>query len=240
MRPCGPSIRPCDAQQLFARRLLVGDPAEKPDEFAGAESVLGGPRAPILAQSGQVDVLFSFAGLERSDLGGVEAAPVRRARAPRRPALRRVENSRITARGTCLISAMPLRGSSHSTPRAAGQLGAKLGLVEVAGGEPVALEDRLAVEGAPLAVAGALRHVRDDHVRVEVRILGAAGAVLVGGGDEPGRVLAVHALGAATGHARLVLEVAERRLPRGQMGLVDGAARLLVAERVEQADALRR
>ena len=63
----------CDAQQLFARRLLVGDPAEKPGELAGAEAVLGGPRAPILAQSGQVDVLFPFAGLERSDLGGVEA-----------------------------------------------------------------------------------------------------------------------------------------------------------------------
>ena len=135
----------------------------------------------------------------------------------------------------------------HALPRlvpfdaeGSGQLGANLGLVEVAGREPVALEDRFAVEGAPLAVAGALRHVRDDHVRVEVRILGAARAVLVRGCDEAGCVLAVHALGAATGHARFVLEVAERGLPCSEMGLVDSAARLLVAEGVEQADALGR
>src|SRR4029079_18831369 len=66
----------------------------------------------------------------------------------------------------------------------AGQLSAELGLVEVAGGEAVALQDRLAIERAPLAVARALREVRDDDVGVEVRVLGAARAVLVGGGDE--------------------------------------------------------
>ena len=52
------------------------------------------------------------------------------------------------------------------------ELGTKLGLVEVAGGEPVRLQDRLAVEGPPLAVARCLGEVADDHVRVQVRVLG--------------------------------------------------------------------
>ncbi len=47
-------------------------------------------------------------------------------------------------------------------------------------------------------------------------------------------------LRAAADDAGLVLEVGERRLPGGQVRLVDGAAGLLVAERVQQADALRR
>ena len=112
-------------------------------------------------------------------------------------------------------------------------------LVEVAGREPVGLQDRLAVERAPLAVARPAGHVGDDHVRVQVRVLRAARAVLVGGGDEAVAVLAVDAAGAATDDAGLVLEVRERGLPGGDVRLVDGAARLLVAERVQEADALR-
>ena len=65
------------------------------------------------------------------------------------------------------------------------------------------------------------------------------GAVLVGGGDEALAVLAGDAVGAAADDARLVLEVGERRLPGGGVRLVDRAARLLVAERVQEADALR-
>ena len=53
------------------------------------------------------------------------------------------------------------------------ELGTKLRLVEVAGREPVGLQDRLAVERAPLAVARALCHVGDEDVRVQVRVLGA-------------------------------------------------------------------
>ena len=152
---------------------------------------------------------------------------------------RRVENSSITSRGTPLRSASPLYGVSHSTPRRLGELAAQVGLVEVAGGEPVGLEDRLAVEGPPLAVARAAGHVGDDHVRVQVRLLRARGAVLVGGGDKALAVLARDAAGAAADDARLVLEVGERRLPGGGVRLVDRPPGLLVAERVQEADALR-
>src|SRR6266498_1023947 len=111
-------------------------------------------------------------------------------------------------------------------------------LVEVAGGESVGLENRLAVEGAPLAVAGPAGHVGDDHVRVQVRVLRARGAVLVGGGDEAGAALADDAVLALAGHARPLLEVGERRLPGGEMRLVDGVPYVLAAERVQEADAL--
>ena len=62
--------------------------------------------------------------------------------------------------------------------------------------------------------------------------------MLVGGRDEPARVLAVDTVPATAGDARLVLEVGECRLPGRQVGLIDGAPGLLVAERVQQADAL--
>src|SRR6266508_1101777 len=111
-------------------------------------------------------------------------------------------------------------------------------LVEVAGGESVGLENRLAVEGAPLAVAWPAGHVGDDHVRVQVRVLRARGAVLVGGGDEALAVLAADAPGTAADDTGLVLEVGERRPPGGGVGLVDGPAGVLGAARVQQADAL--
>ena len=114
-----------------------------------------------------------------------------------------------------------------------------MGLVEVAGGEPVALQDRLAVERPPLPIARTLRHVGDDHVRVQVRVLRPAGAVLVRGGDEADRMFAAASLRPATDHARLVLEIGKRRLPSGQVRLIHRAPRLLVAKRVQQADALR-
>jgi hypothetical protein len=84
--------------------------------------------------------------------------------------------------------------------------------VEVAGGEPVGLEDRLAVERSPLAVVGA-GHVGDDDVRVQVRLLRAARAVAEGGRHETSAVLTDKTALAAAYHACLPLEVAERRLP---------------------------
>ena len=119
------------------------------------------------------------------------------------------------------------------------QLEAELRLVEVAGREPVGLEQRFAVERAPCPV-GAPRHVGDDHVRVQVRILRSRRSVPVRGGDEPGAAFANDAVLALARHARLTLEVAERRLPRGEVRLVDRVRDLSAAERVQQADALRR
>ena len=206
-----------------------------------AEAVLGGARAPVLAQPRQVDVLLALARLERRDLGGVEAARCRARPCCSTTCARRVENSRITSRGTPASSAIPLYGVSHSTPERAGQLGAQLGLVEVAGGEPVGLQDRLAVERAPLAVAGA-----SAPCWRRSRACAGAGPARgwCGAGRRrrrsPRRARGCTPLRAAAGDAGLVLEVGERRLPGGEVRLVDRPAGLLVAERVQEADALRR
>ena len=130
-------------------------------------------------------MLLALARLVRRELRGVEAAVACASSCSTTCARRRRELADHLARdvpelGHALARLLPLDAERP------GQLGAEVRLVEVAGSEPVALEDRLAVERAPLAVAGALRHVRDDHVRVQVRVLGAARAVLVGGGDETG------------------------------------------------------
>ena len=114
---------------------------------------------------------------------------------------------------------------------------AQVCLVEVAGGEAVGLEDGFAVEGSPFAV-GALGEVADDDVGVQLRVLGAAGAVLEGGGDEASGVFADHAVSAATGDAGLVLEVAKGGLPRVDVRLADGPSGAFVTEGVQQADAL--
>ena len=111
-------------------------------------------------------------------------------------------------------------------------------MVEVAGREPVGLQDRLAVQSAPLEVARSLRHVGHDHVGVQVRILGSRCAVLVGGRDEPRGALADGAARAAPYDAGFVLEVREGGLPRRRMRLVDNAPGLVVAEGVQEADAL--
>ena len=72
---------------------------------------------------------------------------------------------------------------------------------------------------------------------MQVWVVRAAGAVLVGGGDEAARVLPENPGLTAAGDARLVFEIGERRLPRRLMGLAHGEARVVVAEGV-QADAL--
>ena len=125
-------------------------------ELRPSESVLGGAGAPVLAQPRQVDVLLAVARLDRGDLGGVEArrCPAR-SRSLDAPAPAASRTRATTAAGTPAISAIPLLRRLPLDPERAGQLGAQVGLVEVAGGEPVGLQDRLAVERAPLAVARA-------------------------------------------------------------------------------------
>ena len=74
---------------------------------------------------------------------------------------------------------------------------------------------------------------------VKVRILGAAGAVAEGGGDESLAVLADLTATSTAYHAGLGLQVGERRLPGGLVGIGDRTAHsLVVAEGVQQADAL--
>ncbi len=69
-------------------------------------------------------------------------------------------------------------------PQTAGQLGTQLGLVEVA--NRLRPRERLsAVERRPTAVGAGEAGMSDEHVSVEVRVAGAAAAVLEGGSDEP-------------------------------------------------------
>ena len=115
----------------------------------------------------------------------------------------------------------------------------QLGLVEVAGGEPVGAEDRLAVERSPFAVRGA-GEVGDDHVRVQVRILRPRGAVSERRRHEALAALADCSAAAAAHDARLPLQVGERGLPGRLVRLADLASHpFVVGERVEDADALR-
>ena len=94
------------------------------------------------------------------------------------------------------------------------------------------------VERAPPAVMGALGEVRDDHVRVEVGVLRAARAVLVGGGNEPTCPLGCASLCSPTRDACLVLEVGDRCLPGLEVRASNFESLLVRAERMQQADAL--
>ncbi len=124
-------------------------------------------------------------------------------------------------------------------PEPARQLVPQVRLVEVAGREPVGAQDRLAVERAPPAVRGA-GQVRDDHVRVKMRVLRPARAVAERGRDEALTVLADRAAATAAHDARLALEIGDRRLPGRLVRLAHLAPHpLVVGERVQEADALR-
>ena len=201
--------------------------------------MVGCARLPLQAQAGQVERLLAIAGLERGDLGGIEARAAAALEVVEhlRPSLRERLQRPVRDAGDLRH---PILRLAPLDPERAGQLEPQLGLVEVAGREPVLLQDRLAVERAPLPVARGLGHVGDDHVGVQVRVLRPRGAVLIGSRDEPGAALAHDPVLAPAGHARLLLEVCERRLPGRQMRQVDRVPNLLASERMQEADALRR
>lgn len=88
----------------------------------------------------------------------------------------------------------------------------ELRFVQVAGGEPVRLKDRLAVEREPRPVIRP-GHVGDDKVRVQVRLLRPTRPVPESGDDEAPTVLPHPSTLATADDAGLLLEVAKRRLP---------------------------
>lgn len=96
---------------------------------------------------------------------------------------------------------------------------AQLRLVEVAAGLGVRIEAaRIECRPAPV---GALRHVRDEHMRVQLRVAGTARAVAKRGRDEP---VAGHELGAAVPapcDGGMALHVVERALDGGLVGVAD-------------------
>jgi hypothetical protein len=188
-------------------------------ELAAAEAVLGGARLPPLAKAAQVDRLLRLAGSECGDSGGGEAlgAECLHVLDERSPAAG--ERAHRLLRDACQF-AHALYGLGPLQPQPVRERVAEVGFVEVAGGEPVRLQDRLAVERSPLAVR-APGHVGDDHVRVQVRVLRPRGAVPKRRRHEPVPVLADPPALAATDDARLAFQVGERRLPGLLVRLAD-------------------
>ena len=123
-------------------------------------------------------------------------------------------------------------------PEAAGELGAELGLVEVAGGAGMQ-EDVSGVEGAPPVVAAG--GVRDKDVGVEVRVAGSAGAMAKRRGDEPVAANLVDAVGSPARPTGLVSRGSRsRRAPRRSCASRTALGGVPVAESPQHRHRLRR
>jgi hypothetical protein len=228
-----------EPKQLRRCELAVRSAAEERLELGVPEPVLGRARPPFLAQADEVDFLLALARLERRHAAGVEAGCSVLGEVLEHLAASAGEGAKRLLRDTGDLGHALHRRRPLDAERA-GEFGAEVGLVEVAGGEAVGREDGLAVERPPLPVARALGHVGDEHVRVQVRVLRTRGAMLVRGHDEAGGALADDAVSAPASDAGLRLEVGEGRLPGVRVGLHDRQPGLFVAEGVEEADALGR
>ena len=134
--------------------------------------------------------------------------------------------------------------------QAGGELVTHGGVVDGTGG-PAGAVDRLAVQRRPAAV-GPASHVGDQHVGVELRVAGPAGAVPEPGGDEPaagqatgaepGRGAAVcgPVVRPATHEAGLSFQPADRFVDRRVEGFDDLTTHQRVAQRVQHRHRLRR
>ncbi len=178
-------MRAAIASSSRASRLAVAARARAAPQLARAEAVLGGAGAPVLSQPGEVDVLLALARLDGRDLRRVEAAAAAARSSCSTTCARRVENSRSRSRGTPPQLGQPLVRLSPTRRRAC--------VRARRAAEPGRGSRRRAGSvfriGSPSSARhspslGRLRHVGDDHVRVQVRILRPARAVLVGGRDE--------------------------------------------------------
>jgi hypothetical protein len=142
-------------------------------------------------------------------------------------------------RGDALQLRGPLHHRGPAHPEATAQLGAQLGLVQVAGRLGVAV-DEAAVQRPPPTL-GVTNEVGDEHVVVQQRIAGARGAMLEAGGDESHPAHWHHAAFApAPTERRLSLQVAQRGAHRRLVAQLDLARYLSLTERKQQRHALRR
>ena len=119
-------------------------------------------------------------------------------------------------------------------PEALGHLGPQVRLVQVAGGLGVEVEVA-AVEGRPAAVRP-LRHVRDQHVGVEMWVAGAARSVSERRADEPVARNLVDAVGPAPRPTRGSFQIAERLIDRGVVRTGGPARRLRSRPRPNRTD----
>ena len=209
---------------------------EGPADRLAVEADLLGLRAPALPKAllGQVAVL-GLPRLKGGDLagagGGVGRGGGEDLRPPGREGAEMVGVEALDL-GDAVGDLLP----ADAEP--AGQLMAKVRLVDVAGGLRVVV-DRRVVEPGPAAVRPAGR-VGDEDVGVELRVAGAGGAVEVGGGDEAVAVDELAPAVAAPGPAGLALHVVECGGDRGAVGGGDLRPGALAAERPGQRDRLRR
>jgi hypothetical protein len=193
----GGSLGAADPQ----RRLGV----EGARDRLAVQADLIGPRSPARQQLAVADVaLLRLAGGECCDLhrarGGVRARRLEylRAAGGEGPQVLVGEARDL---GDALAGRLPL------DPEAAGQLMAKVGLVDVGGGLGVVV-DRRVVEAGPAPVRS-LRRVGDQDVGVQLRIAVARGAVEVARGQVAVALDELRASGSAPRPARLALHVAE-------------------------------
>ena len=237
----------CWAEQPLREYVLVDAGAACPGwgggdcelvEGRGGEPVACRAVMPLPFELCRIDRRLRLAGGERAHPGGVEAVEAPLAHVLDKGFPSRGELSDHCPRdGGELCHAFLGLGPGEAEP--VGELVSELSLVEVAGREPVRLQDRPAVERQPLPVSGP-GHVGDNNVGVQVRVLRSARAVAERGRDKPNTGLALGTALAAPHEARLVLQVGERRTPRLFVGVADRPPHpLVLAQRVQHTDALR-
>ena len=215
--------QPASSGQLDADASRVGDlgwpggSEHQRGELGGAESVLGRPRAHdvtprrgvdavALAPAGVVSDRFTpaIADLDaRRDefaLALLDLAPARR-ELPQH------------ARGELLDLGHPVAHRAPAHPRhPLTHRGTQMRLIQVTGRLGV-LINRRGIKRRPPAIAAA-RHVRRHHMRVQLRILGAAHAMAIRRRHEPLPGLAPDTAATATHPTRLALQIPHRRLDR--------------------------
>src|SRR5215218_8847585 len=198
--------------QRFEYQLPLGlrerPPALQAADAAGVEAEPRGPAAPFRRQHFGSDgaVLHPPRGQGR-DLGGVTALGAMELHrgfnlcAPPR------EGSDDSVRDSADLG-RALADRRPSDPEGPRQLGAQLGLVEKAGGARMRV-DEAPVESGPAPVI-APDEVRDQDVRVQLRIAGAARAMYEGRGDRPLATDGTGSAGAAASEGGRSFEVLER------------------------------
>ena len=218
-------------------------PAGQRVEFAGAEAVLGRPRAHhVLPRRGLDPVALALTRIVRDRL------------APRTPDLDASRDELALAlldlattrgelaqhlRGDLLDLGHPVAHRPPAHPRQAlADRGAQMRLIEKPGrlGVPV---DRRAIKRRPPAVL-ASGHVRGHHVGVQLRVLRAAHAMAIGGRHEPLPHLAPHTAAAATHPTGLALHVANRGIDGRLVRLNQRPRQHPIADREQDADRFRR
>ena len=244
-----PLGQPARSGQLSAHPPRIGDlgrpgrSEHERGELARAESVLGRPRAHDVAPRRGVDP--------------VALAPARVVRDRLTPAIPDLDARRhelalalldlATARGELpqhrrrqlLDLGHPVAHRPPAHPRQTlTHRRAQVRLVEEARRLGV-LVDRGGIKRRPPAV-GAARHVRRHHMRMQLRILGAAHAMAIRRRHEPLPHLTPHTAAAAAHPTRLALQIPQRRVDRRLVRLDQRPRQRRLADREQHAHRLRR